>query len=74
MGESLSARRALIARAEHRLKRDPSAVAEVETARRDYYAEKLATYVAEVVEKAPPFTDEQVARLARILFDAQAAS
>ncbi|MDP9692712.1 UNVERIFIED_ORG: hypothetical protein J2X79_000241 [Arthrobacter globiformis] len=38
-----------------------------EDARRDLAAAKLAQYVERVVAEAPPLTDEQVNRIARLL-------
>jgi hypothetical protein len=48
----------------HRRK-DPQAI---EAARRDFAAEKIASYISEVVAAAPPFTPEQVDRL-RVLLE-----
>jgi hypothetical protein len=46
---------------------DLEAVAQVDDASRDYWAETLAEYVAAVVAKAPPLTDTQRTRLAALL-------
>jgi hypothetical protein len=36
-------------------------------ARRDYAAAKIEDYVRRVVDQAPPFTDEQIARISAVL-------
>lgn len=45
----------------------------VEDARRELAEANLAKYIKRVVEKAPPLTDEQYARLALLLRPADAA-
>ena len=39
----------------------------IESARRDFAAEKIANYVTKVLDAAPPLTDEQRVRLAELL-------
>lgn len=46
---------------------DPAAVERRDRAARDYYAEALAEHITATLAKAPPLTDEQRARLARII-------
>ena len=67
---SLATRRAEIARAErHRLRRpdDPERAEHASQLRRDYAAERLAEYVAKVVDAAPPLTPAQRDRIAVLL-------
>jgi hypothetical protein len=47
----------------HRKPRDPQAI---EDARRGLAAEKIAAYVAKVLDEAPPLNDEQRIRLAEL--------
>jgi hypothetical protein len=68
--KTLAQRRADLARAARQVVRHPGDVDRAERAtdlRRDYAAEKLATYVAEVVASAPALTPEQRDRIASLL-------
>lgn len=47
--------------------------ARIEQTRRDLAAERLASYIAKVVDAAPPLTDEQRDRLAVLLRGGAAA-
>ncbi len=69
---SLAQRRVGIARAERIARRtgDSAAIAD---ARRDYAAAKLADYIRQVVEAAPPLTAAQRDRLALLLSGSDAA-
>jgi len=67
---SLAQRRAEVARAERQVKHHPDQPEHAERAtglRRDYAAEKLADYVAQVVAQAPPLTAAQRDRIAALL-------
>lgn len=46
---------------------DPGLKTELDEARRDYYAEAIASYVQRIAAQAPPFTAEQRQRLAVLL-------
>jgi len=68
--QSLAARRADVARAERQKRLNPGDPERVEHAsqlRRNYAAEKLADYVAKVVDAAPPLTAAQRDRIAVLL-------
>ncbi len=67
---SQAARRAQLARAERQVIRHPDQPAHaalVLELRREYAAEKLVAYVAEVVGQAPPLTPVQRDRIAVLL-------
>ncbi len=67
---SLASRRAELARAERQKRLKPGDPERVERARQlrsDYKAEKLAEYVAKVVDAAPPLTPAQRDRIAALL-------
>ncbi len=67
---SLATRRAELARAQRQVNRQPDQpehTARVLGLRRDYAAEKLAAYVAEVAGKAPPLSPAQRDRIAALL-------
>ncbi len=67
---SQAARRAQLARAERQVIRHPDQPAHaalVLELRREYAAEKLAAYVAEVVGQAPPLTPAQRDKIAVLL-------
>jgi len=67
---SLARRRAELARAErqkHLNPGDPERVERASQLRRDYAAEKLAEYVARIVDAAPPLTPAQRDRIAALL-------
>jgi len=67
---SLAARRAELARAERQVNRHPDQpehAAHASELRRDYATEKLADYVAKVVDAAPPLTPAQRDRIAALL-------
>lgn len=57
----LKRKRADVARAERR-----GDVVYAERARSDYYEAKLSDQIRRIVDKAPPFTDEQQARLSAL--------
>lgn len=59
--------RARLAAATARAQRDPSGQAEVEERRRDFRFVVAEDYVRELVDAAPPLTDDQRRRLAAIL-------
>lgn len=61
------ARLAAASAARNRRPTDPNAAAQVEDLAREYWTETLAEYVATVIAKAPPLTDDQRARLAALL-------
>jgi hypothetical protein len=64
MSDELVRKRARIAAlSRDRAEDDPELV----TARRDYWAERLHDRVAEIVSKAPDFSDEQLERVAALL-------
>lgn len=52
---------------------DPNVKADLEAARRDFYAEAIADYVQRVTAQAPPFTPEQRRRLSVLLSGGDAA-
>ena len=61
------ARLAAASAARNRRPSDPAVVAQVEDLAREYWTETLAEYVAAVIAKAPPLTDDQRTRLAALL-------
>lgn len=63
----LSARSRFNATRQYRGENDPATVA----AARDLAAEKMAAYVSRVVTQAPPLTEDQRSRIARLLSAAE---
>jgi hypothetical protein len=63
-GSSLAKARSEVGVAHRRKPRDPEAI---ESARRNFAAEKIAAYVDKVLDAAPPLTDEQRTRIAALL-------
>ncbi len=61
------ARRAQAAKHAKRNPSDPNVEQRVEDARRNLAAANLEQYIARIVADAPALTDEQMARLARLL-------
>lgn len=56
-----------VANATKKAKKNPAARVEVDQARRELAEAKLAAYIAQVVEAAPPLSAEAAARLTMLL-------